>query len=116
MVLEPSTIAMVNSTSIFFYLNTNVSIIVIKTILDCFLRCFLVMVWLNSWEYDAVCHEYLSDEPLSVALDSVNLDYNERCDSTLLKLIGVVILVFIVMIHLVTSKLNLYMEMKYIHV
>ena len=30
-----------------------------------------------------ICDDYLSDEPLSITLDSVNLDYNERCDSTL---------------------------------
>ena len=31
----------------------------------------------------SVCEEYLSDEPLSVTLDTVNLDYSELCDSTL---------------------------------
>ena len=30
-----------------------------------------------------VCDEYLSDEPLSITLDTVNLDYTEGCDSTL---------------------------------
>ena len=33
-------------------------------------------------EDTSICDEYLSDEPLSVTLDSVDLSYSESCDST----------------------------------